>query len=278
MAEYSAKDVAALRKATGAGMMDCKTRARGDRRRPRARHGLGCAPRASARRASSATARPPKARSTSSSTATSASSSSSTATPTSSPRAAEFTVAASPSSRSSSRRRATRDVAVAAVRGLDRRRDAHAARRASSARTSSLGRVVRFESRRPARRLPAQPERPRHHRVLVELAGVDPSERAGPRGRARDRAAHLVRGAAVPHPRRGARRRARARAGGHRGEEPQRGRARGQARGRGQGSAQRVLQGHRAARAAVGEGPEGQRSASWSRASAATPSSRGSPA
>ena len=37
MAEFSAKDIAALRKATGAGMMDCKKRAGGVRRRRGAR-------------------------------------------------------------------------------------------------------------------------------------------------------------------------------------------------------------------------------------------------
>ena len=40
MADISAKDVAALRKITGAGMMDCKKALRGDRRRHRARQGL----------------------------------------------------------------------------------------------------------------------------------------------------------------------------------------------------------------------------------------------
>ena len=127
MAEYSAKDIAALRKATGAGMMDCKSaleESDGDARaRPRlpARQGPGQG------RQAAATARPPRVPSTSSSTATSARSSSSTATPTSWPRAAtsprcvaELTklVAANGDAR---RRRA-------AVRGLDGRRDAAAAR------------------------------------------------------------------------------------------------------------------------------------------------------
>ena len=37
MADFTAKDVQALRRATGAGMLDCQARPRGDRRR----HGQG---------------------------------------------------------------------------------------------------------------------------------------------------------------------------------------------------------------------------------------------
>ena len=64
MAEYSAKDIAALRKATGAGMLDCKQALEESDGNVRRRAWTGCAPRASPRRASSATARPPRARST----------------------------------------------------------------------------------------------------------------------------------------------------------------------------------------------------------------------
>ncbi len=50
MAEFSAKDVAALRKATGAGMMDCKKALEETDGDLEARHGLAPRARASARR------------------------------------------------------------------------------------------------------------------------------------------------------------------------------------------------------------------------------------
>ncbi len=62
-----------------------------------------------------------------------------------------------------------------------------------------LGRVVRFES-------DGLLDGYRHNQndrgtiaVLVELTGVDPADDEGPGGRARDRAARLVRRARVPH-------------------------------------------------------------------------------
>ena len=53
MADISAKDVAALRKVTGAGMMDCKKALDRDRRRPRSGGGLAAreGPRGAAKRA-----------------------------------------------------------------------------------------------------------------------------------------------------------------------------------------------------------------------------------
>ena len=63
MAEFTAKDVQRLRQATGAGMMDAKKRARGERRRLRAGRRSGCARRASPRPTSAPTARTRRARS-----------------------------------------------------------------------------------------------------------------------------------------------------------------------------------------------------------------------
>ena len=242
MAEFSAKDVAALRKATGAGMMDCKSaleESDGDVERAldiAARQGPEQGQR------SCRTARPPRVPSTSWSTATSARSSSSTATPTSSPRAAT-SPRSSPSStklvaaNGDARRRR------AAVRGLDGRRGAAAARGqarrerrcsgASCASSPTASSTATSTSRTTAAR----------SGCWSRSAGVDPTNEQA-REVAHEIALHIVvRSARVPHPRRRARRRDRPRAGGHRGEEPQRGRARGQARGRGQGSAQRLLQG-----------------------------------
>ena len=85
MADFTAKDVQRLRQATGAGMLDAKKRARGERRR----HGRGGAVAARARAwpapPSAPTARPPRARSPPCATATSPRSSSCAARPTSWP-------------------------------------------------------------------------------------------------------------------------------------------------------------------------------------------------
>ena len=233
MAEFSAKDVAALRKATGAGMMDCKNALEEtDGDLEAAMDWLRAKGLAKARQAR-ATARP--------------------------------TEGAVDVARRRQRRRDRRaqlqhrlrrqgrrlhrhasrrsrklvaaqgdgDVAALAVRGLDRRR----ARSRSSPRklgeNVALGRVVRFETdRRP------RSTRYKHIQndrgtigVLVELGGVDPPTPKAQRGRARDRAAHRR----SPRPRYLTRDDVPAdvveqRAGGHRGEEPQRGQARGQAR------------------------------------------------
>ncbi len=87
--------------------------------------------------------------------------------------------------------------------------------------------------------------------VLVELGGVDPSDAQRPGGRARRRAAHRVGGAAVRHARRRPGRRRREGAGGARGAHPQRGQARAGAPEDRRGSAERLLQGHGPPRAAL---------------------------
>ena len=195
MAEVSAKDVAALRKATGAGMMDCKKALEetdGDIERPR----TGCARRASPGRASAPTARPTEGavevlvdgnvgvhrraelrdrlrrqgrRVHRRGAGARASSSPSRATPT--------------SARCRSRARPSASTSRSSP--------------ASSARTIELGRVVRFEA---ADGLLDGYKHIQNDRgtigVLVELGGVDPSRREGAGGRARHRAAHRVRRAA----------------------------------------------------------------------------------
>ena len=200
--------------------------ARGDRRRPRARPRTGCARRASpARQARRPRGRPGRGRGRSS-TATSARSSSSTARPTSSPRATSSRGAVAALAKLVAEQ-GDADVARAAVRGLDGRRVRHAARRPSSARTIELGRVVRFETdRRPARRLQAHPERPRHHRRARRARRRRPGD-AEAREVAHDIALHIASAA----PRYVTRDDVpadvdRARARGPRGADPQRGQAR----------------------------------------------------
>ncbi len=82
--------------------------------------------------------------------------------------------------------------------------------------------------------------------VLVELGGVDRSDAKAARGRARHRAAHRERGAPLRHPRRGAGRRGRARARHLRGADPRRGQARAGVAEDRRGQAQRLLQDGRA--------------------------------
>ena len=180
MAEISAKDVAALRKATGAGMMDCKKaleRANGDMER---RQGLAAREGHRQGAASSRAARPTEG-------------------------AVEVLVdgnvgaivelncntdfVAKGDVFTAGRRalaklvveRGRRRRRVAAVRRRDRRRDAHAARRASSARSSSS--AAWSASRRPT----ASSTRYKHIQndrgtigVLVELGGVDAVRRRRP--------------------------------------------------------------------------------------------------
>ena len=92
--------------------------------------------------------------------------------------------------------------------------------------------------------------------VIIELGGVDRANAQRPRGRARHRAAHRERRAPLRHPRRGAGRRGRARARHLRGADPRRGQARaGVAQDR-RGQAQRLLQDGRARRAVVRQGQQ----------------------
>ena len=191
---------------------------------------------------------------------------------------ADFTGAASPSSPSSSPPNGDADVASLPFEGSTVGETLHAAR-------GQARRERRARARRALRVATACSTPTRHNQndrgtigVLVELGGVDPANEqarevaheialhvsfAAPAYLTRDEvpADVLDRERAVI-------------------EEKSRNEGVPEAKlaGRGQGSAQRVLQGRRAARAAVGEGPEGHASASSSRASAATPSSRGSPA
>ena len=231
--------------------------ARGDRRRPRG--GQGLAAREGPRRRGKLR-RPrgrPRVRSTSSSTATSARSSSSTARPTSWPRA-PTSPAPSPTLTKLVAANGDADVAALPFEGSTVG-ETLTQLAAKLGENVELGRVVRFETTDGLLDgYTAHPERPRHHRRARRARRRRPVERDGPGGRARDRAAHLVRGAAATSPattcpadvldtERAV----------HRGEEPQRGQARGASsrmRSRvGSTGSTRT----RAARAGVGEGPEG---------------------
>ena len=143
-----------------------------------------------------------------------------------------------------------------------------------------LGRVVRFETRRrPARRLQARPERARHRRRARRAGRRRPDERQGARGRARHRAAHRQRGAPL-----------RVAATTCPADEVERERAileaqttrRGQARaGVAQdrrGQAQRLLQDGRARRAVVREGQQADDRRARRRRSAAAQACAASPA
>ena len=238
MAEFTAKDVQALRQATGAGMMDAKkalTENDGDfeaaaqwlrekglakvgqARRPREQPGLGVA---------------------SSSTATSAPSSSSSARPTSRP---------SPTTSSS----LVQDLAdVVAAKGVDavgelRRRARRPQDLQEGEHRARHGRPLRGRRRQHPRLLPAPPGRPRRQRRARRARGRHPG--AGPR----HRRAHRLRQAAVPHPRRGRRRGRREGAPGAARHHQGRGQARaGVAQDR-RGPPQRLVQGAGAARAGL---------------------------
>ena len=235
---YSAKDVAALRKATGAGMLDCKTGARGDRRRPRGGHGLAAREGPRPKAGKLATARPPRARSTS---------------------LVDGNVGAHRRAELQHRlrgqgcrlhgdrarrlaklvaRRGRRRCRRAAVRGRDGRRARCTQLAAKLGENVSLGRVVVFETSDGLLDGYTHTQNDRGTiGVLVELGGVDPADAQGAGSRARDLAAHRRSRRPRTSPRRRPRRRGRSRAGGHRGEEPQRGRARGQLAECDQGSA-----------------------------------------
>ena len=191
MAEISAKDVAALRKTTGAGMMDCKKaleetdgdleaakdwlrekglagaakregreadrgRDRGRRRRQRRRDRraqLRDRLRRQGRRVHGRRRRPHRARRSTRATTTSRA------------------------------RRSRARPSTTSSRHLRQARREHRARARRALR----------DDRRPPRRLQAHPERPRHHRRARRARRRRPDERAGPRGRARHRAAHRER-------------------------------------------------------------------------------------
>ena len=257
MADITAKDVAALRKVTGAGMMDCKKaleetggdidaakdwlrekglagaakregrdaergRDRGRRRRQRRR----------ARRAQLRDRLRRQGR----------------------------RVQASRSPALTQARRSSEgddDLGEQDLRGRDRRRlrEGHVghARREDRARPR---RPLR-DDRRPARRLQARPERARHDRRARRARRRRPGERAGPRGRARHRAAHRR----APRPATSSRddvpgRRGRARARGPRGADREEGKPEQAWPKIVDGQAQRLLQDGRAARAGVREGPQ----------------------
>ena len=133
--------------------------------------------------------------------------------------------------------------------------------------------------RRPPRRLPAQPERPRHHRRCSSRSAASTRRTTQAREVAHEIALHISFAAPAYLTRDEvpadviAREQAVI-------EEKSRNEGVPEAKLEGavKGRLNALLQGRRAARAAVGEGPEGHASASWSRASAATPRSRGSPA
>ena len=211
MAEISAKDVAALRKATGAGMMDCKKaleendgdpeaakdwlRTKGlagaAKRAGREAHDQGAvdvARRRQRRRARRAHLRDRLRR-----------------------QGRRLPHACRRARRSIVAEQGDEDLAEPAVRGLDRRRAHHPARRqARREHRARSGRALR-DRRRPPRRLQAHPERPRHDRRARRARRRRPVRRQGPGGRARPRAAHRSRRAAVRHPRRRPRRRRRRR-------------------------------------------------------------------
>ena len=246
-------------------------RARGVRRRPRARHGL--AAREGPRQGGQArpTARPPRVRSRRSSTATSASSSSSTATPTSSPRA--------PSSpaRCSATRQARRGARVTPT-SPSLPFEGSTVGETLTQLAAKLGenvvarprRALRV-ARRPARRA-TRTTRTTAAPSACSSSSAGSTRRTSRRARSRTRSrctssfaapAYLTRDEVPADVRR-------ARAGGHRGEEPQRGRARGQARRvRSRVGSTRSTRTSCSLEQAFGEGPEGHASASWSRASAA---------
>ena len=130
----------------------------------------------------------------------------------------------------------------------------------SSARTSTLGRVVRFETDPTA-----CSTRTSTSRTTAAPSACSSSSAASTRRTptaqevAHEIALHVVvRRARLPHARGGARGRRRPRAGGHRGEEPQRGRARGEARrARSQGRLNAFYKDVVLLEQAFGEGPEG---------------------
>ena len=257
MAEYSAKDIAALRKATGAGMMDCKQaleESDGDLERA---PWTGCAPRASRKAGKLQRPRGHRGRGRRRwSTATSASIVELNCNTDFVAKGADFT-GSSPSITklvAGERRRRRRR---AAVRGVDGRRDAQQLA-GKLGENVMLGRVVRFESDGLLDALPAQPERPRHHRRAGRDQRRRPVERARPgRSRTRSRCTSRSRRPATspatrcpptcsPASRRSSRRRAATRAC-----------PRPSSRARCKGRLNALLQGRRAARAALGEGPEG---------------------
>ena len=208
MADISAKDVAALRKITGAGMMDCKKaleetdgdieaakdwlREKGiagaakregrdaDRRRDRS------ARRGQRRRARRAQLRDRLRRQG---------------------RRVQARGHAHPDRARRRRRR---------PRPKTRRRDGRRLREGPSGLAGrehpARARRPLRDGRRPARRVQARAERARRRRRARRARRRRPGERAGPRGRARHRVAHRQRGAALGHPRRGPGRRDRPRA------------------------------------------------------------------
>ena len=109
--------------------------------------------------------------------------------------------------------RATPTSATQSLRRRDRRRVRQAALAGTLGEKIELGRVVRFET---TDGLLDGYKHIQNERgtvgVLVELGGVDARRRPGARGRARHRAAHRQRGAALRRPRRRPGRRGRARA------------------------------------------------------------------
>ena len=242
MADISAKDVAALRKITGAGMMDCKKALlENDGDIERAKDWLREKGIAGAAKRSGPRGRPGCDRGARR-PATSPRSSSSTARPTSSPRA---TASASRSRRSTKLVVDEGDTDLGAktingetvddfVKGLVRH-----ARREDRARPR---RPLR-DDRRSARRLQAHPERARHGRRARRARRRRPRRREGPRGRARHRAAHRERRAPLRHPRRRARpTRSTRERDDLRGADPRRGQARAGVAQDHRGQAQRLLQ------------------------------------
>ena len=184
MAEISAKDVAALRKATGAGMMDCKNaleESEGDLERAMDRlreKGLGKAGKLSDREATEGAVEAivdgnvgviVELNCNTDFVA----------------KGAEFTGTVSAIAKLVAAE-GDADVAVAAVRGLDGGRDAHAARReAGRERVARPGGSLRGD-RRPRRRVHAHAEQPRHDRRARRARRGRPVRRAA-HGKSRTR-------------------------------------------------------------------------------------------
>ena len=174
MAEFTAKDVQALRQATGAGMMDAKKALAGERRRLRrrrqvaAREGPGQGGRA--RRPREHRGRGRRRRRP----ATSPPSSSSSARPTSSP---------SPTTSSRSSRSSPTPVAAEGEGAVDERkdRDRRPQGHAQGEHRARPGRPLRGGRRQRPRHLPAQPGRPRRQRRARRARRRRPG--AGPRRR-----------------------------------------------------------------------------------------------
>ena len=197
MAEIQRSDVAALRKATGAGMMDCKKALEENERRHRGGQGLAAqeGPRRRGKRAGRArrpgrdrrARRRQRRRDRRANCETDFVAKGDDFTGTRRARSPRLAV-----------EQGNDELAELAVRRRDRRRARHAAR--GEARREDRARPRRRvrDRRRPARRLQARPERARHDRRARRARRRRRRRRQGPRGRARHRAAHRLGGAAVP--------------------------------------------------------------------------------